>query len=161
MKRAGPRAPPACAPAASLRPAMAAPARTPVKDSSCALGLLAGPIGTAVGVPVYFLIFKFTGLRIKLLAIGVGALAGWLAELLGRGEGSKELGGLTAVLVLAGIIGAQYFVALGWWQEASAAQAKLADAAYAFNLTAAQEAVKIIPTGSDAEIRVVLAKKSK
>jgi hypothetical protein len=149
------------APARPVRPAMMAPVKYPAKKSSFAMGLLGGIIGTAAGVAVYFLIFKFTGLRIKLLAIGVGALAGWLAELLGKGEGSKGLGGITAVLALAGIIGVQYFVALGWWQEAVAAQAKLADAAYAFSMAEAREAVKIIPTGSDTEIRAFLAKKSK
>ena len=144
-----------------LRPAMPATAKNPSKRPSFALGLLGGFIGTVAGVAVYFLIFKFTGLRIKLLAIGVGALAGWLAELLGKGEGSKELGGITAVFVLAGIISLQYFVALGWWHEALHTQEKLADAAYVFSITEAKEAVKIIPTGSDAEIRTFLAKKSK
>ncbi len=144
-----------------LQPAKSATAQNPSKRPSFALGLLGGFIGTAVGVAVYFLIFKFTGLRIKLLAIGVGALAGWLAELLGKGEGSKELGGITAVFVLAGIISVQYFVALGWWHEALHTQEKLADAAYVFSMTEAKEAVKIIPTGSDAEIRTFLAKKSK
>jgi disulfide bond formation protein DsbB len=75
-----------------------------------------------VGALIYFLIFKFTGFRIKLLAVGVGALVGWGAELLGRGEGSNELGGITAVFALVGIIGAQYFVALSWWHQFSPVQ---------------------------------------
>lgn len=148
------------APVRSFRAAIMVPVKPPSKKSSFALGLLGGIIGTAVGVAVYFSIFKFTGLHIKLLAIAVGALAGWLAEVFSKGEGSKELGGITAVLVLAGIIGAQYFVALDWWHAAAKTQAKLANAAYAFSVAEAETAVKIIRTGSDAEIRTFLAKKS-
>jgi hypothetical protein len=143
-----------------LRPALADATNHPAKKPNFAMGMLGGFIGAAVGVMIYFLIFKFTGLRIKLLAIGVGALAGWLAELFGKGEGSKELGGITAVFVLAGIIGAQYFVARDWWHESTQLEAKLADTAYTFSVTEAKEAMKIIPTGSDSEIRTYLAKKA-
>lgn len=148
------------APVRSFRAAIMVPVKRPSKKSGFAPGLLGGFIGAAGGAAVYFLIFKFTGLHIKLLAIAVGALAGWLAELFSKGEGGKELGGLTAVLVLAGIIGAQYFVARGLWHDAVQTQAKLANAAYDFSIAEARAAVKIIPTGSDAEIRAFLAKKS-
>lgn len=109
-----------------------------------------------MGALIYFLIFKYTGLRIKLFAIGVGALAGWGAELLGKGEGSKELGGITAALALAAIVGAQYFVALGWWHDALAAG--LGESSYALHVKQAKDAVAAIPTGSDEEIRNYLAK---
>ena len=92
----------------SRRPFEVAAAQNPAKKPSFGMGLLGGFIGALVGVTIYFLVFKFTGYRIKLLAIGVGALAGWFADFLGKGEGSKELGGITAVLVLAGVVGAQY-----------------------------------------------------
>ena len=170
IKRLGPDSAPApeapaverAAPAASrpFRPALANAINHPAKKTSFGMGLLGGFIGAAVGVVIYFLIFKFTGLRIKLLAIGVGALAGWLAELFGKGEGSKELGGITAVFVLAGIIGAQYFVSLGWWHESTQLEAKLAEAAYTFSVTEAKAAVKIMPAGSDSEIRTYLAKRA-
>jgi len=120
------------------------------------LGLLGGALGALVGTLIYFLIFKYTGFRIKLLAVGVGALAGWGAELLGRGEGSKELGGITAVLVLAGIVGAQYLVALGWWHEFSPSQ--IFNSAYTNSVMEAKEVVKTVPTGSDEEIRSYLAR---
>jgi hypothetical protein len=133
-----------------------AAAQNPPKKSSFGMGLLGGLIGALVGATIYFLIFKFTGLRFKLLAVGVGALAGWFAEHLGKGEGSKELGGITAVFVLAGIIGAQYFVALSLWHEYS--PEKVASSLYESSVTEAKEVVKIVPTGSDAEIRAYLAK---
>jgi hypothetical protein len=126
------------------------------KKGSFGMGLLGGLIGTLIGTTIYFLIFKYSGYQIKLLAVGVGALAGWGAELLGRGEGSKELGGITAALVLAGIVGAQYFVAMGWWHEIMGKG--FADSAYTENINKAKEIVKAVPTGSDEEIRIYLAK---
>jgi uncharacterized membrane protein YeaQ/YmgE (transglycosylase-associated protein family) len=129
-------------------------------QASFGKGLLGAAIGTFVGVLVYFLIFKYTGYRVKLLAIGVGGLAGWLADFMGKGEGSKELGGITAVLVLAGIVGAQYFVALGWWHEFSAQELNLASSAYTVAVTEARDVIKAVPTGSDVEIRAYLAKSS-
>lgn len=119
------------------------------------MGLLGGFLGALVGATIYYLIFKITGFRIGLLAIGVGALAGWSADFLGRGEGSKELGSITAVLVIVGVIGAQYFVALGWWHEIVK---DIEDAGYSASVAEAKQAVKAIPTGSDAEIRMYLVK---
>ena len=130
--------------------------KQPRRQPSFGLGLLGGVLGALVGTLIYFLIFKYTGFRIKLLAVGVGALAGWGAELLGRGEGSKELGGITAVFVLTGIIGAQYLVALGWWHEFSPAQ--IFNSAYTNSVMEAKAVVKAVPTGSDEEIRSYLAR---
>ena len=138
----------------------AAAAEKPAKTPSFGMGLVGGLAGALVGSIVYLLVFKYSGYQIKLLAIGVGALAGWLAEVLGKGDGSKELGGIVAVFVLAGIIGAQYFVALGWWHEIEAEIVKDAQSAYPNAVAEAKNAVKAIPTGSDAEIRAYLVKQS-
>jgi hypothetical protein len=144
-------------PIGAMRPAAPAPAgKKPRGKPSFGLGLLGGALGALVGMLIYFLVFKYTGFRIKLLAVGVGALAGWGAELLGRGEGSNELGGITAVFVLAGIIGAQYFVALGWWHEFSPTQ--IFNSVYTNNVMVAKEVVKAVPTGSNEEIRNYLAR---
>lgn len=121
------------------------------------LGMLGGFLGALMGAIIYYLIFRTTGYRIGLLAIGVGALAGWGAEFVGRGEGSKELGFITAVMVLIGVVAAQYFVALGWWHQATR---DLADAGYSSSVAEAKQVVKAIPTGSDAEIRLYLAKEA-
>jgi len=112
-------------------------------------------VGALVGTLVYYLVFHFLGFRIKLLAVGVGALAGWGAEFLGRGEGSKELGGLTAIFVLAGIVGAQYLVALSWWHEA--VPTGLFGSAYTNSVIEAKAIIKAVPNGSDEEIRNYLA----
>jgi hypothetical protein len=105
------------------------------------------------------LIFKYTGFRLKLLAIGVGYLAGAGAEWLGKGEGSKELGGIAAVLALAGVVGAQYIVALGWWHEAGLSS-DFGKSAYAINVGVAKTTIAAIPTGSDAEIRNYLVQQA-
>jgi uncharacterized membrane protein YeaQ/YmgE (transglycosylase-associated protein family) len=144
----------------AYRPAAAVAEANPPKQTSFGMGLLGGIIGALVGALIYLLLFKYTNLHFKLLAVGVGALAGWLAEYLGKGEGSKELGGITAIFVLAGIIGAQYFVTLGWWHAANEAELKNAQAAYTLSVTAAKAAVTAIPTGTDDEIRAYLVKKS-
>lgn len=151
---------PAMAPAmvgAAARAAHLAAQPAP-KQTSFGKGLLGGLIGAVVGTLVYFLVYKFTGSPVKLLAIGVGALAGWLAELMGKGEGSKELGGITAVFVLCGILGAQYFVALGWWHEIMEEDIREQATYYTNSVAEAKEVVKAIPTGSEFEIRNYLAK---
>ena len=144
----------------SKRPFAVAQAAMPEKKTSFGMGLLGGLIGTVVGVLIYFLLFKYTDLHYKVLAIGVGGLAGWLAEIMGKGEGSKELGGITAVLVVAGIVGAQYFVAWGWWHEGDAERLKDAQSAYANAVTEAKSVVQAVPTGSDGEIRAYLVKEA-
>jgi len=129
----------------------------PGKKPSFALGLLGGFLGALVGAMIYYVIFKVSGLRIGLLAIGVGALAGWSADFLGRGEGSKELGGITAILVVLGVVGAQYLVALERWHKLVHA---FEDAGYTESVADAKQVVKAIPTGSDGEIRMYLAKQN-
>lgn len=133
-------------------------AQPPAKTPSFGRGLLGGLIGAVVGTLVYFLVYKLTGSPVKLLAIGVGALAGWLADYLGKGEGSKELGGITAVFVLCGILGAQYFVALGWWHEIVEEDIREQATYYTNSVTEAKEVVKAVPTGSEFEIRNYLSK---
>jgi hypothetical protein len=144
----------------AVHPFAVAVAQNPSRKTSFGMGLLGGFIGALVGSLLYFLIFKYTGLRFKLLALGVGALGGWFADFLGKGDGSKELGGITAVLVISGVIGAQYLVALGWWHGAIEARQQYAQSAYANAVIEANDMVKIVPNGSDAEIRAYLVKQS-
>ena len=136
----------------------------PGRKPSFALGLLGGFLGALIGASIYYLVFKIigysvTGFQTRLvatfLAFGVGALAGWGAEFLGSGEGSKELGLITAILVVAGVIGTQYCLALGWWHETTHG---FEDAVFGAIVDTAKEAVKAVPTGSDEEIRNYLAK---
>ncbi len=142
-------------PIGALRTAPETAAKKDRGKPNFGLGLLGGAIGAVAGALIYFMIFHFLGVRLKLLAVGVGALAGWGAEFLGRGEGSKELGGLTAVFALAGVVGVQYLMALTWWHEI--VPANLFNTAYTNQVIEARAVVKVIPTGSDEEIRNYLA----
>lgn len=135
----------------------------PAKKSSFGMALLGGLIGTLAGTLIYFLVLKYCGVQYrivaKFLALGVGALAGWLAEVMGKGEGSKELGAITAVMVLCGLIGSQYLIALGWWNEELALLGK-GETAYSLNVQSAKLVVQAVPTGSESEIRNFLAKQA-
>jgi hypothetical protein len=128
----------------------------PGKEPSFALGLLGGFVGALIGSIIYYFVFKTTGIRI-FLALGTGALAGFGANWLGRGEGSKELGGITAVWVIVGVLAAQYIVILGLW---NGVLSTVQDAGYSERLTEAKEVVKAVPTGSDTEVRMYLAKQN-
>ena len=136
--------------------APAAATEEPGKKPSFGMGLLGGFVGALVGSIIYYFIFKTTGVRI-FLALGVGALAGFLANYLGKGEGSKELGGITAVFVIVGVLAAQYFVILGLWNEVVHVAE---DAGYSERLATAKEVVKAVPSGSDSEIRMYLARQT-
>src|ERR1700690_976053 len=78
--------PPITAPS---RPITAGAPQIPGRKPSFAMGLLGGLVGALIGAAIYFLIFKYTGLRFKLLAVGDDGLAGWPAEPLRQGEGSQ------------------------------------------------------------------------
>lgn len=146
--------------------AAAATADEPEKQPSFAMGLLGAFIGALAGAVLYFALYKVIGPWIFIgryfLAIGVGGLAGVLAHYLGKGEGSKELGGLAAVFTIVGIIGAQYLISVDRWHKALGLTGEVAqaieDGGYAESVKQAKEAVQAIPNGTDAEIRMYLAK---
>jgi hypothetical protein len=136
----------------------------PAKKSSFAMGLLGAVIGALVGGILYYVVLRVTGVNFLryFLALGVGGLTGWLANLLGKGEGSKELGGLAAVFTLIGIIGAQYFSMMDTFHQAEdkygdVTQA-IEDGGYSDNVKEAKRVVTAIPNGTDAEIRMYIAK---
>ncbi|HEX4350206.1 MAG TPA: hypothetical protein VH251_07455, partial [Verrucomicrobiae bacterium] len=136
----------------------------PEKKSSFAMGLLGAAIGALVGGAIYFAVYKITGpffLLRYVLALGVGGLTGWLANLLGKGEGSKELGGLAAVLTIVAIVGAQYFLELQKWHadmDLDNTNQAIADGGYANSVKEAKKVVAVIPAGTDAQIRLYLAR---
>ncbi len=146
------------------QPAVTGVQTQPGRKPSFALGLLGALIGASVGAAIYFAIFKITGPFFMLryvLALGVGGLTGWLAHVLGKGEGSKELGGLAALFTIIGILAAQYFLTLEKWrsnEDLNNVNQVIQDGGYAASVKQAKEVVKAIPTGSDAEIRMYMAK---
>jgi uncharacterized membrane protein YeaQ/YmgE (transglycosylase-associated protein family) len=142
----------------------AAEAVEPGKKPNFWMGLLGAFVGAAVGAIIYFFIYKATGPLILLryvLAIGVGGLTGWLANLLGKGEGSKELGGLAAVLTIVGIVGAQYFLELNKWhsdEDLNKINQGIEDGGYSAAVKEAKVIIAAIPNGTDSEIRMYKAK---
>ncbi len=125
------------------------------------MGITGALLGSLVGAVLCFIIFKFTGIRLRIIgevgSIAIGYLAGAGAAFLGKGEGSKELGGIAAIFTLAGIIAAQYFTAISWYKtEAS----DFTGSAYTQDVKEAKEVIKQVPTGSDAEIRSYLVKQA-
>jgi hypothetical protein len=148
--------------------AMAATAEEPAEQTSFAMGLLGAVVGALVGAAIYFFIYKAVGPFFMLryfLALGVGGLTGWLASLLGKGEGSKELGGLAALFTIVGIIGAQYILEVHKLREdmsdtlsSSEIAQNVEDGGYSASVKEAKNVVKEIPTGSDSEVRLYLAK---
>lgn len=155
-------APPPIAPAGVVLPPTIGRTRTAdpgaegAKKTSFGMGVLGGFLGALIGAIIYYFIFKTTGVR-AFLALGVGALAGIGAAWLGKGEGSKELGGITAVFVIVGVLAAQYLVILGIWNNLI--QDTL-DAGYSSAVAEAREIVKAVPAGSDEEIKMYLARQS-
>jgi hypothetical protein len=150
---------PSINPLSRRRVAEAEAGEHPAAEPSFMKGLLGGLIGTAAGLLVYFLLVKMSNVEVfgaykySYVAIGVGALAGWLGNLMGKGEGSKELAGIIAVMVLAGFVGVQYFLVLGWFHKFEADIFQEAQAMYQSAVTEAKEVVKAVPNGTDAEVR--------
>lgn len=108
-----------------------------------------------LGGTIYFLIFHYTGFRWKLIGLGIGLLAGLGARWLGKDEGSKELGILAAIFSILGIFFAQYAAAKSFYNEADLDPVELG---YEASVAAAKKVITAIPTGSDQEIRLYLAK---
>jgi len=135
----------------------------PEKKGNFWMGMVGGISGALLGAVICFIIFKFTGVRLRFIgelgSIATGYLAGAGAAWLGKGEGSKELGGIVAIFTLAGIIGAQYFTALGWY-KADAEELNFGESSYAHDVRDAKDVIKQIPTGSDGEIRAYLVKQA-
>jgi hypothetical protein len=122
---------------------------------------LGAALGTLIGVGIWLGIFYATewGTRsfIKLFAIGVGFTAGLGARLLGRDEGSKELGSITAAIAFLGIFTAQYLIAK---EQVVGSYKKAVNQEYEARVDYAKKALKAVPTSSDQEIRQFLVKVS-
>ena len=89
------------------------------------------------------------------MGLGVGFLVGLGGRLLGGEPEGNELGVIAGALAVAGIIGAQYFVAHSWWNEVSSQKPT---SNYEAKVEEAKKVVAAVPTGSEQEIRVYLAK---
>lgn len=120
----------------------------PVNSKQFALGVTGAIVGGVLGMVVWYIAYKYSGLRLGILALGVGALSGYGAKLLGRCH-SQSMGIATASVALLCIFGAQFMKASSDWH---ADQAQI-EKDYQDELTEAKKVVAEVPNGTDEEIR--------
>jgi hypothetical protein len=128
-------------------------AAPPAEKGNFTLGIVGAVAGGIVGMLIWYFIHKATGLRLGILALGVGALTGFGSKWLGRCH-STSMGLVTAGCALLCIFGAQYMKARSMWHT----DEKLIDQAYDEEMTEAKKMIAEIPNGSDDEIRRYLLK---
>ena len=127
----------------------------PISKNQFALGVVGAVAGGLLGMILWIVIFKFTGMRLGILALGVGALAGYGSKLLGRCH-STAMGIVAAACALLCIFGAQFVKARSDWHT----DQNLIDQAYEEELAEAKKVVAEIPAGTDEEIRKYLMKEN-
>jgi len=118
-------------------------------------GVCGAILGTALGCLIWYLIFHFTGKSWRIFALLAGAGGGFGARILSKDEGSSQLGMITCVVVLSGIVFTAYTI--GKDRVHGLAQGFVGEL-YKDQVAYAKRAVKAIPSGTDDEIRAFLAK---
>lgn len=121
-------------------------------------GFLGAAAGAFLGGLAFYLLFAHTGVRLKIIALGVGFLAGMGARLLGK-DRSKELAIIGALLSIVMIVGAQYLVTSKWFHEGEGhedGQPPKSD--YDERVAEAQKVMAAMPNGTEQEIRLYLAR---
>jgi hypothetical protein len=102
---------PASAPAPQpIQPMMVAPSQAEdTGEFSLGRGILGAVVGAGLGAGLMYGFFELAGFRFPLMGVGIGALAGYGARLLGRGT-DTTLGVIAAGLALAANGGTLYFM---------------------------------------------------
>jgi hypothetical protein len=136
-----------------IRPLGSAATAPPAVKGNSTLGVVGAIVGGIVGMFTWYFIYKATGIRFGILALGVGALTGYGSKLLGRHH-SNSMGLVTAGVALLCIFGAQFMKANSMWHT----DQKAIDQAYDEELIEAKKTIAEVPTGSDDEIRRYLLK---
>jgi hypothetical protein len=95
-------------PIAPVKPLSIAP-KAPSKDFNMGLGILGAFIGAILGGILVYGFYEWAGFRFPLSGIGIGALTGYGARLLGRGT-HTTLGIIAGALALATIVGVFYLI---------------------------------------------------
>lgn len=122
-------------------------------------GVLGAALGALLGGIAFYLLMVHADVRVKLVAVGIGALAGFGAKLLGK-DRSKELGVIAAVLSIGMIVGAEYLAVMKWYNDGEfldeVTEPQKSD--YDERVEEAKKVMAAIPNGTDQEIRMYLAK---
>jgi len=153
-----PIAPPPIAPrplpaGGGIKKPLAGTTAGPAEKGNFTLGVVGAVVGGVVSMLIWYFIYKSTGMKLGILALGVGALTGYGSKWLGRCH-STRMGLVTAGCALLCIFGAQYLKARSLWHT----DEKLIDQAYDEEVTEAKKVITEIPNGSDDEIRRYLLK---
>lgn len=113
--------------------------------------VLGACIGSLVVVTLWVILFKATGIKWGIMAMGVGWSAGFFARWIGRSEG-QGMALVTALIALVSIISFQAWRAS---TEMSFSENDI-DELYAEELKDAKELIALIPNGTDEEIRAYI-----
>jgi len=103
-----PPLPAAPRPIAPISPAIK-PAAKPSKKPSMGLGVLGALVGAALGAGLMYGFYELVGFRFPLTGVGIGALAGYGARLMGRGT-DTTLGIITGAIALVSVFGTFYLM---------------------------------------------------
>ncbi|HYT58916.1 MAG TPA: hypothetical protein VEL06_02020 [Haliangiales bacterium] len=146
--------PAALSPTRSPKMTAARPRSGVAKEPSVLFGALGAMAGGFLGMLGWYFLIKATGYEIGYAAWGVGVIAGVGARIPGH-SGNNLLGICAGACALVAIIGGQFLAAKSTVNEIFE---KAAKEAYETQLASAKEAVRAIPTASDAEIKAFLAR---
>lgn len=118
-------------------------------------GVAGAAAGTALGCLIWYLIFHFSGVNLRLFALLVGAGGGFGARICSKDEGSSQLGMITCVIVLCGIVFTAYNIGK---DRVHGFADKAVNGIFKEQVDYAKRAIQAVPNGSDDEIRAFLAK---
>lgn len=113
--------------------------------------VLGACIGSVIVLTLWVILFKATGVKWGIMAMGVGWSAGFFARWIGRSEG-QSMALVTALIALVSIISFQAWRAS---TEMSFSETDI-DELYAEELKDAKELIALIPNGTDEEIRAYI-----
>ena len=130
------------------------------REQNFGLGLMGAVLGGLLGAIAWFLVVKFTGMRLKILAVGVGALTGLFAKLLAGRVGSRNLGIAAGACALLFILLGTLLIAKARVDISDEDVVGDAAAEYDRDLARAKDALKQMPNQTDPEIRGYLAKEA-
>jgi hypothetical protein len=117
--------------------------------------ILGAFIGSLIAVVIWVVLFKATGIKWGIMAMGVGWSTGFFARWIGRSEG-QQMAMVTALIALVSIISFQAWRAS---TEMSMSDKEI-DAEYNEELKDAKELVALMPNGTDEEIKAYLKTQS-
>ncbi|MEY2465989.1 MAG: hypothetical protein QOD03_510 [Verrucomicrobiota bacterium] len=126
------------------------------KPGNLSLGVVGAIAGGIVGAVAIFFIYKAIGFRFGfIVGIGIGALTGYGAKLLGRCH-TPTMGAIAAAVALVCIFGTHYMKARSIMRLDNSS----VDSMYEEEMKEARDVIKEMPNGTEDEIKQYLAKET-